>query len=79
LRLDLGSPGGPGDEEDLETDAGLVAADFASLTALVGVREAGPDADLVVAEALELLGCLWPGGRDGARPAHPRSGAAGTS
>lgn len=55
LRLDLVAPGPSRPGEDLDSDAGLVAADFASITALVGVREAGPDAGPVVAEALEVL------------------------
>jgi 5'-nucleotidase len=43
LRLDLGLPGqGPDVEPD--SDAGLVIRDYASITALVGVREAGSDA-----------------------------------
>lgn len=55
LRLDLTSPGAsaPG---ALETDADLLAHDFAALTALVGVREAGGPADDLVARGLELLG-----------------------
>jgi 5'-nucleotidase len=58
LRLDLAPPGSARPDEDLETDAGLVAANFASLTALVGVREAGSPADPadgVVDSALEVL------------------------
>ena len=38
-----------------DTDAGLLARDYASLTALVGVREAGAEADDVVDGALEAL------------------------
>jgi len=54
LRLDLGTPGtstavGP------DTDAGLLARDYASLTPLVGVREAGAETDDVVDAALEAL------------------------
>lgn len=60
LRLDLGAPGDPGRGEDLETDAGLLAADFASLTALVGVREVGAEADPLVEEALTRLRSSWP-------------------
>ncbi len=54
LRLDLTPPGhGPLVEPD--TDAGLVARDYASLTALVGVREAGDEADDTFREALDAL------------------------
>ena len=38
-----------------DTDAGLLARDYASLTALVGVREAGAEADDVLDDALEAL------------------------
>jgi hypothetical protein len=38
-----------------DTDAGLLARGYASLTALVGVREAGAEADDVVDSALEAL------------------------
>lgn len=69
LRLDLARPGQPRSEEDLHTDAGLLAADFASLTALVGVREAGSDVDPVVAQALRVLGTCWPAGEAGPGPA----------
>jgi len=70
LRLDLAPPGRPGEDGDLETDAGLLAADFACLTALVGVREAGPPADEVVDEALGLLQEAWD-------PAHSSLGQGG--
>jgi len=54
LRLDLTAPGeGPLVEPD--TDAGLVARGYASLTALVGVRQAGPEAADTVARALDAL------------------------
>lgn len=43
LRLDLVPPATVADPEDLATDAALVANGFASLTALVGVRDAGAD------------------------------------
>ncbi len=55
LRLDLVAPGQPRSDEDLETDAGLITADFASLTALAGVREATGAADDVVRVSVELL------------------------
>jgi len=55
LRLDLVAPGPTRPGENLDSDAGLLAADFASITALVGVREAGPDAKPVVAEALGVV------------------------
>lgn len=59
VRLTLGaavpSLGDVGDE-DPEDDGALIAAGFASLTPLAGVREdAGPDADDVVREALARL------------------------
>jgi len=54
LRLDLGAPGG-GARVHPDTDAGLLARGFASLTALVGVREAGAEFDDVVDNALEAL------------------------
>jgi len=53
LRLDLGTPGSP-EDDDLETDAGLLAHDIASLTALVGVRDA-PQGEDVVRQGLGLL------------------------
>jgi broad specificity polyphosphatase/5'/3'-nucleotidase SurE len=72
LRLDLAPPGEPRSDDDLETDAGLVAAHYASLTALVGVREATGPADDVVTEGLQaltpLLGRGPEGEPTGARP-----------
>lgn len=58
LRLDLSDPGAsaPG---ALETDADLLAEDYAALTALVGVREAAGPADDVIALGLEVLAGLW--------------------
>lgn len=54
LRLDLTPPGS--DEPDLGTDAGLVAAGYASLTPLVGVRAAvDAEAGAVAAAALDEL------------------------
>ena len=75
LRLDLTAPGtstrvGP------DTDAGLLARDYASLTALVGVREAGGEADDVVDGALEALYGL-PGVGAGADPADDDAGRGG--
>lgn len=55
LRLDLTPPGQFPSDEDLETDAGQVAAGYASLTALVGVREAGVPAQGVMERALKLV------------------------
>ena len=54
LRLDL-SPPGSSIRVQPDTDAGLLARDYASLTALVGVREAGAESDDVVESALEAL------------------------
>ncbi len=53
LRLDMALPW-PTGTVDLTTDAGLVAQDFASLTPLVGVRQA-EEASAVVAAALRGL------------------------
>jgi 5'-nucleotidase len=54
LRLDLTAPGeGPLGEPD--TDAGLVARGYASVTALVGVRQAGGEAADTVGRALDAL------------------------
>lgn len=78
LRLDLAPPGEPRSDDDLETDAGLVAAHYASLTALVGVREATGPADEVVAEALQVLGALVEDLSRG-QPAAARSGGASPS
>jgi hypothetical protein len=49
MRLDL-TPPGVGTRVDPTSDAGLVAGGYASLTALVGVREADTD------EAADTLG-----------------------
>jgi len=71
LRLDLVAPGAGAGAEDLDTDAGLLAADYVSLTALVGVREATGPAEEVVASGLEALAGLCgpvPAGHGGARP-----------
>ncbi len=54
LRLDLGPPG-QGSVVGPETDAGLLSRDFASLTPLVGVREAGDEADETLRQALSAL------------------------
>lgn len=80
LRLDLAAPGPTRPGDDLDSDAGLVAADFVSITALVGVREAGLDADPVVAEALEVVaGRLDRVGPGSGRAAAGRSGPSGRS
>lgn len=57
LRLDLTPPGTNRDVSP-DTDAGLVAHGFASLTALIGVREAGEEADTTVRAALDAVGEL---------------------
>ncbi len=57
LRLDLTAPGSSTRVQP-DTDAGLLARGYASLTALVGVREAGAEADDVVDGALEALYAL---------------------
>lgn len=54
LRLDLTPPGTSRDVSP-DTDAGLVAHGFASLTALVGVREAGDEAAKTVRAALDAV------------------------
>jgi 5'-nucleotidase len=54
LRLDLAAPG-TSTRVHPDTDAGLLARDYASLTALVGVREAGAETDDVIDDALEAL------------------------
>lgn len=73
LRLDLAPPGEARSDDDLETDAGLVAAHFASLTALVGVREATGPVDEVLEASLGALTALLSessqGNAAGARPA----------
>ena len=66
LRLDLGGPGAS-TRVHPDTDAGLVARDYASLTALVGVREAGADADDTVDAALDALYAV-PGVSPGSEP-----------
>jgi broad specificity polyphosphatase/5'/3'-nucleotidase SurE len=52
LRLDLGMPGGTR-PDDLTTDAGLIQNNFASITALVGVHDAGEAAADTVELALQ--------------------------
>ncbi|HLI74065.1 MAG TPA: 5'/3'-nucleotidase SurE [Acidimicrobiales bacterium] len=54
LRLDLTAPG-TSLRVHPDTDAGLLARGYASLTPLVGVREAGAEADDVLEAALEKL------------------------
>jgi 5'-nucleotidase len=54
LRLDL-TPPGVGRAVEPDTDAGLLARGYASLTALVGVREAGPEAAETLGDALDAL------------------------
>jgi 5'-nucleotidase len=54
LRLDLSAPGSSSHVHP-DTDVGLLVRDYASLTPLVGVREAGADADDVLDAALEAL------------------------
>jgi 5'-nucleotidase len=68
LRLDLTAPGTTA-RVDPDTDVGLLARGYASLTALVGVREAGADADDLVDAALEALYAL-PAIRPGLDPGH---------
>ncbi len=58
LRLDLTPPAATGPTDDLSTDAALVANGFASVTPLVGVREAGAAAAAVVADAIAALQAL---------------------
>ena len=67
LRLDL-TPLGSNLDVGPETDAGLVAHGFASLTPLVGVREAGHEAEatlMVAMEALHEVIAAGQGGRTG--------------
>jgi 5'-nucleotidase len=52
LRLDL-QPPWESPEADITTDAGLIANDYAALTALIGVHEAGHDGALLVTRAVE--------------------------
>ena len=78
LRLDLAAPGSA-TRVHPDTDAGLLARGYASLTALAGVREAGGEADDVVDGGLEALYAL-PGvtaGRDPAYDGDPGAGPAG--
>jgi 5'-nucleotidase len=55
LRLDL-TPVGSNLDVGPDTDAGLVAHGFASLTPLVGVREAGDETQSTMTAAMEALG-----------------------
>jgi 5'-nucleotidase len=66
IRLDLTAPG-TSTRIHPDTDAGLLARGYASLTALVGVREAGSQEDDVLDQALEALYAL-PGVTPGAEP-----------
>jgi 5'-nucleotidase len=66
LRLDMTAPGSS-TRVHPDTDAGLLARGYASLTALVGVREAGSEADDVLDSALEALYAL-PGLTPGPEP-----------
>jgi hypothetical protein len=75
LRLDLGAPGSS-IRVDPDTDAGLLARDYASLTPLVGVREAGAEADDVLDAALEALYEI-PGVSSGSDPEDMPSTAGG--
>jgi 5'-nucleotidase len=72
LRLDLTAPGSS-TRVHPDTDAGLLARGYASLTALVGVREAGGEADDVVDSALEALYAV-PGVTPGQDPGDPDPG-----
>jgi len=54
LRLDLVAPA-PSSPDALNSDVDLLGHDFAALTQLVGIREAGDDSDDLVGRALELL------------------------
>jgi 5'-nucleotidase len=73
LRLDLMAPG-EGPPVDPDTDAGLVARGYASLTPLVGVREAGAEAEGTLRRALEALHGL-PGVGPGPVPGDDDEGA----
>ena len=66
LRLDLTTPG-TSTRVDPDSDAGLLARGYACLTALVGVREAGAEADDVVDAAMDALYSL-PGVTPGLDP-----------
>lgn len=67
LRLDLTAPEASA-AGALETDADLLAADFCSLTSLVGVREDGDPSQDVVGQALEVLAPLCPPAHAGPFP-----------
>jgi broad specificity polyphosphatase/5'/3'-nucleotidase SurE len=54
LRLDLTAPGSS-TRVHSDTDAGLLSRGYASLTALVGVREVGAEADEMIDAALDAL------------------------
>jgi 5'-nucleotidase len=77
LRLDLTAPGSSVRVQP-DTDAGLLARDYASLTPLVGVREAGADADEVLDAALEALYAV-PGVSPGSDPGDVPMPAADTA
>ena len=66
LRLDL-SPPGSNRNDDPDTDSGLLALGYASVTALIGVRDAGPSSSNAVDAALEALYAV-PGVEEGAAP-----------
>jgi len=66
LRLDLTLPG-TSQRVQPDTDAGLLARGYASLTALVGVSDAGSPADDIADAALEALYAV-PGVSPGAEP-----------
>jgi 5'-nucleotidase len=74
LRLDLVAPGS-NREDDPGTDSGLLANGYASLTPLVGIREAGLDSRDVVAAALGALYAVE--GVGPGDPADPGVGAVG--
>jgi len=78
LRLDLTAPGSSIRVQP-DTDAGLLARGYASLTPLVGVRESGADADEVLDQALEALYTVpgvSPGSDPGDVPVPPPADAA---
>jgi len=77
LRLDLAPPGQPRSDHDLDTDAGLLAADYASLTSLVGVREAAGAAEDVVGSSLRVLAAVIEG--EAPRTAEARRSAGGSA
>jgi 5'-nucleotidase len=77
LRLDLAPPGHHS-ADDIETDAGLVTADYASVTALVGVREATGAAHEVVADALHTIATVLERGTPG-QPAAARPAMGGSA